>query len=101
VNVGDTLSFISRQLLKSCVHRVIPYIGPSGTSETRCALAYFQRPELSAHFFDGKGKEWTGEDWYKAKYKIFRADNGEQRKTSLLTGTSGFLGEWKCEGIIM
>jgi len=95
VNVGDTLSFMSGQRLKSCVHRVIPCVGPSGTSETRHALAYFQRPELSARFFDGEGREWSGEDWHQTKYKIFRADIGEQRKTSLLTGRRGFLGEWK------
>ena len=82
--------------LKSCLHRVIPSAtGANRVSETRYSLAFFERPELLAQFKDGEGKEWTGEEWHKTKYKIFRAENAEQRETSLLTGSAGFLGGWK------
>ena len=95
VNVGDTLRFMSDGILKSCLHRVVPSVGPDGTSETRYALAFFQRPELLARFVDGKGKRWTGEEWHTAKYRVFRAENIEQRQSALLTGTTGYLGGWK------
>ena len=95
VNVGDTLNFMSGGLLQSCLHRVIPSAGAKGLSETRYSLAFFERPELLARFVDSEGKEWTGEEWHKTKYKIFRAENVQQRETSLLTGSAGFLGGWK------
>lgn len=99
VNVGDALSFMSQKLLNSCLHRVVPIAEPSGVSETRFSLAFFQRPELSARFSDGDGREWNSEDWHRFKYKIFRADNNEQKKTSLLTGKVGFLGQWQNDRI--
>jgi len=92
VNVGDALSFMSGMRLKSCLHRVIP-----SSACTRYSLAFFQRPELEAQFYDGFGNKWTGEDWHRTKYKIFRADNEEQKKGTLLTGRLGFLGEWENE----
>ncbi|KAL9038884.1 MAG: hypothetical protein Q9214_005103 [Letrouitia sp. 1 TL-2023] len=95
VNVRDTLSFMSGGRLRSCLHRVIPSTGHSGLSKTRYSLAFFQRPELSARFVDGNGREWTGKEWHQTKYKLFRADNNEQRESSVLTGEKGFLGSWK------
>lgn len=95
VNVGDTLRFLSSSRFNSCLHRVVPFTGAWETSRTRYALAYFQRPELSAQFIDDEGRKWTGEGWHKTKYKIFRAEFQEQKRTSLLTGRAGFLGDWK------
>ncbi|KAI4216247.1 MAG: hypothetical protein LQ351_001257 [Letrouitia transgressa] len=77
VNVGDTLSFMSGGRLRSCLHKVIPITGPSGLSETRYSLAFFQRPELSAKFVGGNGREWTGKEWHQTRYKLFRVDNNE------------------------
>ena len=71
---------------------MVPQIGADGLSETRYALAFFLRPELRAEFVDREGRKWTGEDWHRTKYRIFRADNREQEKSSLLTGKQGFLG---------
>lgn len=95
VNVGDSLRFMSGKRLTSCLHRVVPNTGLSGAVAERYSLAFFQRPELSARFVDSDGREWISEDWHRAKYKIFRADNNEQTSTSLLTGKKGFLGEWQ------
>jgi len=95
VNVGDTLNFMSGQQLKSCLHRVVPHVDTAGFSRPRFSLAFFLRPELSARFVDGQGKEWTGDEWHRTKYRIFRADDEEQSKTSLLTGKRGFLGKWQ------
>lgn len=92
VHIGDALSFMSGKVLRSCLHRVVPSIEGSKPCEPRSSLAFFLRPELLATFIDGDGKEWTGADWHRAKYKIFRAKNNEQEKTSLLTGMTGFLG---------
>ncbi|KAL9126861.1 MAG: hypothetical protein Q9217_004157 [Psora testacea] len=78
VNVGDALSFASGLQLKSCLHRVVPPSNPAGFSENRFSLAFFLRPELSARFVDGQGKEWTGVEWHRTKYEIFRANDEEQ-----------------------
>lgn len=94
VNVGDTLRFLTNSALKSCVHRVVPYVKKdSNTTTTRYSLAYFHRPELKAKFADAEGKEWTGEKWHCTKYKIFRSTNDEQKGNSLLTGKKNFLGD--------
>ena len=90
--VGDTLNFISRGMLKSCLHRVVPTIDAQNESKARSSLVFFLRPELSARFRDNDNREWTGEEWHKTKYRVFRKDNDEQKKTSLLTGIEGFLG---------
>lgn len=95
VNVGDTLSFMSENTLKSCIHRVSPIKDSMGSTGIRFTLAFFLRSELAATFFDGKGRKWTGEDWQREKYRIFRAENEVQRKSALLTGITGFLGEYK------
>lgn len=91
VNVGDSLRFISEGRLNSCLHRVVP---PPGKPAERYSLAFFHRPELAAVFMDGEGRQWTGEEWHRTKYRVFRATNDEQEKSSLLTGQKGFLGEW-------
>ena len=92
VHIGDALSFMSGKVLRSCLHRVVPSVEGSKPCESRSSLAFFLRPEFSATFIDGDGKEWTGADWHRAKYNNFRANNNEQEKSSLLTGMTGFLG---------
>lgn len=92
VNVGDALSFISGMRLVSCIHRVVPDSGAMGFKEPRLAIAFFCRPELSATFTDGEGRKWTGEEWHRVKYRIFRVSNEEQGGSALLTGRAGFLG---------
>ena len=95
VNVGDTLSFLTGGACRSCVHRVVPAVDEAtGTSALRWALAWFLRPELEARFVDRAGREWTGEEWHRTKYKIFRAGVEEQKRNGLLTGRRDFLGEW-------
>ncbi|KAK5628337.1 hypothetical protein RRF57_004052 [Xylaria bambusicola] len=94
VNVGDTLRYLSSGVLESCLHRVVPQVSQeTGLSTTRYSLAFFHRPELDAEFMDAQGNLWTGEQWHKTKYRIFRASNHEQMQNSLLTGRVGFLGE--------
>ncbi|OIW29132.1 Clavaminate synthase-like protein [Coniochaeta ligniaria NRRL 30616] len=90
INVGDSLRFISGGRFNSCLHRVVPL---AGKSLERYSLAFFCRPELTAISEDTEGRQWTGEEWHRAKYKVFRATNHEQEKSSLLTGRKGFLGE--------
>ncbi|KAI0434086.1 Clavaminate synthase-like protein [Xylaria sp. FL1042] len=99
VNVGDALRFLSGGSLASCIHRVVPQVDKeTGLSATRFSLAFFQRPGLRATFEDESGQDWTGEQWHKKKYRIFRATNEEQLQSSLLTGKVGFLGELKGKG---
>ncbi|KAI0020137.1 Clavaminate synthase-like protein [Xylariomycetidae sp. FL0641] len=94
VNVGDSLRFLSKGVLRSCLHRVVPQVSQdTGLSPTRFALAFFARPELDAGFTDDAGNAWTGAQWHRRKYRIFRASNCEQLKNSLLTGKTGFIGD--------
>ena len=95
VNVGDALRFLSGEQLCSCLHRVVPIPDGSGWTRTRFSMAFFFRPELEARFKDDHGQEWSGEEWHKRKYRIFRADSEEQKETTLLTGKRGFLGGWQ------
>lgn len=90
VFVGDTLSFLTEMNLTSCLHRVVPV---SNSKEVRFSVTFLKRPELEATFTDGAGKDWQALDWHMAKYKIFRENNSEQSKSSLLTGREGFLGQ--------
>ena len=91
--VGDTLKFMSRQKLHSCLHRVISNIQQDGAFGSRFSIAFFLRSELIASFIDGEGREWTDREWHLAKYKIFRADDFEQSKCSLLTDSREYLGK--------
>lgn len=93
VNIGDTLSFMSGNTLKSCLHRVVPSLEPSDSHKSKFSIAFFLRPELKVTFVDRDGKESTGEDWHRTKYRVFRAKNEQQEMTSLLTGVTGFLGD--------
>ena len=94
VNVGDTLSFLSGMLFRSCIHRVVPpqLGGYWDQEQARFSVAFFKRPELDSTFRDGAGRSWRGEEWHMVKYNVFRKGNDVQHETSLLTGRQGFLG---------
>lgn len=94
VNIVDTLFFMTGMRLKSSLHRVTPN---QDSVSHRLSLAFFFRSELTARFQDDHEKVWTGEEWHRTKYKIFRASNVEQEKSSLLTGKTGFLGDLQDE----
>jgi isopenicillin N synthase-like dioxygenase len=79
--------------LKSCIHRVLPFLGKD-LEQNRFSLAFFKRPALEATFKDGAGQHRRVMDWHLAKYQVFREDNDVQQKTSFLTGTERFLGHF-------
>ena len=92
VNVGDSLRLLSRQRLRSCLHRVVLPMEEEGKMADRCLLAYFLRPELEAMFVDEGGKARRSIEWHEEKFKRFRASVEKQQRDSVSTGEAGLLG---------
>ncbi|KAL3961797.1 hypothetical protein ACCO45_003320 [Purpureocillium lilacinum] len=83
INVGDSLRFLSRKRLRSCLHRVVPV---DGQTSDRYTIAYFLRPDNRVSFVDSNGELVTAEHWHDVKYEVFRATHDEQRRDTVLTG---------------
>lgn len=84
INVGDSLRFLSKHQLRSCVHRVLPVTERQETD--RYSIAYFLRPEDDSIFTDSKGRELPALLWHDEKYDIFRQPHEMQEKDKILTG---------------
>lgn len=85
VNVGDTLRFLSRKQLNSCVHRVV---APAGgfQKESRYSIAYFLRPENAAMFEDAEGRKISAQTWHDDKYAMLEEPHAKQKANQLLMG---------------
>lgn len=84
MNVGDSLRFLSGNLLRSAVHRVMPLGGFQ--DEHRYSIAHFLRPEDGIRFATVDGKVVTARAWHDRKFNVFRQSHEEQSKGSILTG---------------
>ncbi|KAJ5930874.1 hypothetical protein N7466_006367 [Penicillium verhagenii] len=83
INVGDSLRFLSKKALRSCLHRVIPV---PGQKVDRYTIAYFLRPSDSAVFTGSDNQPVRAASWHDQKYKVFESTQEEQSKTAILTG---------------
>ncbi|KAJ3159268.1 hypothetical protein HDU86_001871 [Geranomyces michiganensis] len=81
INVGDSLRFLSKNRLFSCLHRVIPV-----DDQDRYSIAYFLRPESEVEFEGPEGKKVTAKKWHDDKYDVFGQSHAEQAETQILTG---------------
>ncbi|KAJ3155248.1 hypothetical protein HDU89_007439 [Geranomyces variabilis] len=81
INVGDSLRFLSKNRLFSCLHRVIPV-----DDQDRFTIAYFLRPESEVEFEGPEGKKVTAKKWHDDKYDVFGQSHAEQAETQILTG---------------
>jgi isopenicillin N synthase-like dioxygenase len=78
VNVGDSLSLLTSQRLKSCLHRVIPHPNAQGTN--RYSVAYFMRPNENVALDIGEGQRLNSMDWHFRKLKVFAAPLAAQKE---------------------
>lgn len=99
VNIGDTLRFLSGNVLQSCLHRVVRH--PRWKGQDRLSLAYFARPNSRTTFVDGEGCEWPVEMWVARKFRSYKESHQQQATNDVqyggqsgvgLTGTSGVIG---------
>ncbi|KNG90342.1 2OG-Fe(II) oxygenase family oxidoreductase [Aspergillus nomiae NRRL 13137] len=86
INVGDSLRFLSGNVLKSCVHRVVPRNVSGRQEEHRYSIAYFLRAEDVVQYKDSKGRVISARDWHDEKYEVFRLSHDESNSDRILTG---------------
>lgn len=68
-NIGDSMEFLSGNLLRSSLHRVIPSIQDPG--KTRLSVIHFLRPDEEAEFVGADGSRWKVSEWNTMKHKQF------------------------------
>ncbi|KAG5999540.1 hypothetical protein E4U43_002008 [Claviceps pusilla] len=91
VNVGDSLRFLSRGVLASSLHRVVP--PPDSAGQDKFSVIYFLRPEFGVKFTTHDGKEISSAEWHNQKYALFREESLDaKRHGAILTGRQEYLG---------
>jgi isopenicillin N synthase-like dioxygenase len=88
VNIGDTLRFLSGNMLQSCLHRVVRHSG--WTQQQRLSLAYFTRPNSNVMIVDGEACEWPVEKWVARKFRSYKESHEQQETNGVQFG--GFNG---------
>ncbi|KAL0931404.1 uncharacterized protein CTRU02_214139 [Colletotrichum truncatum] len=81
VNVADVLRFLTRDRLKSAVHRVLPL-----PDVDRYSVTYFLRPSDDVEFIDGEGRLTNVMDWYDRKNNMYEAKYASQDRSLLIGG---------------
>ncbi|OAA35825.1 Oxoglutarate/iron-dependent oxygenase [Beauveria brongniartii RCEF 3172] len=83
-NIGDSVEFLSQNVLHSSLHRVIPH--PSQKDEIKLTVVYLMRPETNTVFVDRDGREWKSVDWHNRKNRLFAEEMESQASDFTLTG---------------
>lgn len=91
-NIGDSAEFLSRNLLRSSLHRVIPH--PAEKGKSKLTVVYLMRPETDTVFVDREGKKWRSVDWHNMKNRLFAEDLESQASNLALTGRLGHDDLW-------
>ncbi|KAK2030378.1 putative gibberellin 3-beta hydroxylase [Colletotrichum zoysiae] len=91
-NIGDSAEFLSKNVLRSSLHRVIPH--PAATGKSKLTVVYLMRPETDTVFVDREGKEWRSVDWHNMKNRLFAEDLESQASNLALTGRLGHDDLW-------
>lgn len=87
-NIGDSVEFLSDNLLRSSLHRVTPY--PAEAGKVKLTVVYRMRPETDAVFFvDREGKQWKSVDWHIMEQRLFVKDLEGKKINLALTGGLG------------
>ncbi|KAK1976427.1 1-aminocyclopropane-1-carboxylate oxidase [Colletotrichum cereale] len=86
-NIGDSTEFLSKNMLRSSLHRVIPH--PAEKDKSKLTVVYLMRPETDAVFVDRAGKSWRSVDWHNMKNRLFAEDLESQASNLALTGRLG------------
>lgn len=96
-NIGDSVEFLSKNVLRSSLHRVIPH--PSEQGKEKLTVVYLMRPETDAAFVDREGREWRSLDWHNMKNRLFAEDLESQASNLALTGRLGHDDLWSEEDL--
>ncbi|KAK2590979.1 hypothetical protein QQS21_011338 [Conoideocrella luteorostrata] len=84
-NIGDSAEFLSRNVLRSSLHRVIPH--HTQRHKVKLTVVYLMRPpETDTVFVDRDGKEWRSVDWHNKKNRLFAKILDSQASNTALTG---------------
>lgn len=95
-NMGDSVEFLSDNVLRLSSHRVTPYPAEAGT--VKVTVVYLMRSETDAVFFvDREGKQWKSVDWRNMEQRLFAKDLEAQRTNLGLTGRLGHDDLWDGE----
>lgn len=94
VNIGDTVKFLTAGRLKSCLHRVVPYLD-RWTRGSRYAIIFFLRANNDVEFEDLEGRRWNAKDWLNRKFLNYRSPHEVQKQNPMATGRLGFVGLWR------
>lgn len=85
-NIGDSVEFLSRNVLRSSLHRVIPH--PAHKDKVKLTVVYLMRPETDTVFVDRNGQEWRSVDWHNRKNRLFAEEMASQAGNNTLSGRS-------------
>lgn len=85
-NIGDSVEFLSDNILRLSVHRVTPFPAEAGT--VKLIVVYLMRL-TDAVFVDREGKQWKSVDWRNMKQRSFAKDLEAQKINLALTGRLG------------
>lgn len=92
-NIGDSVEFLSDNLLRSSLHRVTPF--PAEAGKVKLIVVYLMRPETDAVFsVDREGKQWKSVGWHNMKQRLFAKDLEAQKINLALTGGLGHSDLW-------
>lgn len=87
-NIGDSVEFLSENVLRSSLHRVTPY--PAEAGKVKLIVVYRMYPETDAVFFvDREGKQRKSVDWRNMKQRLFAKDLEAEKMNLGLTGRLG------------
>lgn len=86
-NIGDSVEFLSKNVLKSSLHRVVPH--PIQKDKTKLSVIYFLRPNRDAIFVDRDGREWKSADWEEMKGQFLAEGQEAKGSRTTLTGREG------------
>ncbi|KAK6206404.1 2OG-Fe(II) oxygenase family oxidoreductase [Colletotrichum tabaci] len=84
VNIGDTVKFLTAGRLKSCLHRVVPYLD-RWTRGSRYAIIFFLRANNDVEFEDIEGRRWNAKDWLNRKFLNYRSPHEVQKQNPMAT----------------
>ncbi|KAK2053644.1 putative gibberellin 3-beta hydroxylase [Colletotrichum caudatum] len=91
-NIGDSAEFLSNNVLRSSLHRVIQH--PAVTGKSKPTVVYLMRPETDTVIVDREGKEWRSMDWHNMKNRLFAEDLESHAGNLALTGRLGHSYLW-------
>ncbi|PKY04607.1 putative gibberellin 3-beta hydroxylase [Aspergillus campestris IBT 28561] len=96
-NLGDAMEFLSGNVLRSSLHRVIPYTQDPG--KIKLSIIHFLRPSEHTKIVSPDGKEWTVAEWNTMKHKLLHEGGEMQKNLSIITRREGQDDFWREQAV--